>query len=425
MDKLVITGGKRLRGTVRISGSKNAVLPIMCAALMVEGEVVLDNVPRLSDVEQLCLILEKLGLRTRRHANQLFLEVHDRGPTTADYEDVRKMRASVCVLGPLLTQRGRTRVSLPGGCNIGDRPIDLHLRGLASLGAEIKLEGGYIHAETPGRGKHRLRGGDVFLGGPFGSSVTATANILMAAVLAEGRTVIESAACEPEVVDLADFLNASGAKITGQGSPRILIEGVESLSGERYSVIPDRIEGGTFMVAAAITNGEIKLTDCREDHLVAVIDRLRRIGVHVDPADGGCVVSSSRRLAPAAVVTQPYPGFPTDLQAQFMALLALAEGNSFVTEKIFPDRFMHVAELGRLGAKLRKEGPTVLVEGVKKLTGAPVMCSDLRASAALVLAALAAEGESEVRRIYHLDRGYERIEQKLIPLGADIHRVSE
>jgi len=310
-------------------------------------------------------------------------------------------------------------VSLPGGCAIGDRPVNLHVLGLQALGAEADLINGDILLKAK-----RLTGSELFLGGPFGSTVTGTANVLMAACLAEGRTVIESAACEPEVTDLANFLNACGARITGHGSPRITIDGVKKLTGCDYTVIPDRIEAGTFIIAGAITNGEVRVRNCRLEHLLAVVDRLRLIGVNVEREADEVVVSSTRRLEPVDVTTQPYPGFPTDLQAQIMALLCLADGNSIITEKIYPDRFMHVAELSRLGARLRKEGPTVIIEGVKRLVGAPVMASDLRASAALVLAGLVAKGETRINRVYHIDRGYEKVERKLQALGADIERRS-
>lgn len=309
---------------------------------------------------------------------------------------------------------------MPGGCAIGDRPVNLHIRGLRELGAQIHLKNGYIIAEAP----NGLRGKNIFMGGPFGSTVLGTANVLMAATLAKGRTVIESAACEPEVTDLANCLNKMGAKITGIGSPRLIIEGVKELQPVEFEVIPDRIEAGTFMVAAAITASEVHLRNCRLDDMMAVVDRLRNIGVTVDAQGDGCVVTRRDPIRPADITTQPYPGFPTDLQAQFMALLSLAEGNSVIIEKVFPDRFMHVAELNRMAANLRKEGPVVIVAGAKKLIAAPVMASDLRASAALVLAGLAAEGTTIVSRVYHIDRGYEKIEERLNPLGAKITRQS-
>jgi len=421
MDMFVIEGGARLRGQVSISGSKNAALPIMAACLLTEEECILEHVPDLADVRHLMDLLSTLGAKVwRDEAQSLHIKVEDASCCLADYESVRRMRASICVLGPLLARRGRAEVSMPGGCAIGDRPVNLHLRGMEALGATLSLEGGNIRAHAD-----RLHGGDIFMGGPFGSTVLGTANIMTAATLVKGRTVIEAAACEPEIVDLGDFLNSLGARISGHGSPRIVVEGVESLHGGRYQVLPDRIEAGTFMVAAAITNGELDLVNCRTEHLMAVVDRLASIGVNVEPVDGMVRVSSARRLRPVDVTTQPYPGFPTDLQAQLMTLLCLADGNSIITEKIFPDRFMHTAELGRMGARLRKEGPTVVVQGVSELIGAPVMASDLRASAALVLAGMVGQGTTEVRRVYHIDRGYERIEAKLNAVGAKIERVTE
>jgi len=421
VDYLVIKGGKRLRGTVEVGGAKNAALPIMAASILCEGEVVLHNVPDLYDVRTMINLLNTIGVTTQKESGgTLRLKVEDEMNSHADYELVRRMRASVCVMGPLLAKRGRSQVSMPGGCAIGDRPINLHIGGLQALGADMDLVNGDILMKSK-----KLTGSEIFLGGPFGSTVTGTANVMMAACLAEGRTIIESAACEPEVADLAGFLNACGARITGHGSPRITIEGVKQLKGCEYTVIPDRIESGTLIIASAITNGEIRIKNCRLEHLLAVVDRLRQIGVNVERDNEEVVVSSSRRLEPVEVTSQPFPGFPTDLQAQMMALLCLADGNSVITEKIYPDRFMHVAELSRLGAKLRKEGPTVIVQGVKRLIGAPVMASDLRASAALVLAGLIAKGETVVNRVYHLDRGYERFDQKLRQLGADIERLSQ
>ncbi len=422
VDCFVINGGKRLKGTVAISGSKNAALPIMAASILTEGETVLKGIPDLTDIRSLSYLLEKLGVKVFHADNgNISLRVEDEMNCHAEYELVRQMRASVCVMGPLLAKRGRAQVSLPGGCNIGYRPINLHLQGLEALGATVELTGGDIHVRAK-----KLKGAEIFLGGPFGSTVLGTANVMMAACLADGTSVIECAACEPEVVDLANYLNACGARITGHGTPRITIEGVSELKGCEHTVIPDRIEAGTFLVAAAITNGDVKLTNCRLDHLLAVVDRLKAIGVHVERSPEGYVqVSSARRLEPVQITTQPYPGFPTDLQAQMMTLLCLADGNSIITEKIYPDRFVHVAELNRMGAILQKEGPTVIVEGVKQLIGAPVMASDLRASAALVLAGLVAKGKTTVSRVYHIDRGYDRIELRLNALGADIKRVPE
>ena len=330
-------------------------------------------------------------------------------------------------MGPLVAKRGKAIVSQPGGCAIGDRPINLHLHGLEAMGAKYEqIGGGNISVKA-----QKLNGAEIFLGGPFGSSVLATANVMSAACLAKGITLIESAACEPEIVDLADFLNKMGAKITGQGSPRINIEGVAKLGGAEHTVIPDRIEAGTFMIAAAMSGGEVIIKNCRLDHMLAVVDNLRRVGAKVEKINGAdhketaVSVQAKGRFEPVDITTQPYPGFPTDLQAQFMALLCLAKGNSVVTDKVFPDRFLHVGELGRMGAQLRKQGPAVVISGVKELVGAPVMASDLRASAALVLAGLVAEGTTEIHRVYHIDRGYQRIEEKLNALGANIQRVPE
>jgi UDP-N-acetylglucosamine 1-carboxyvinyltransferase len=421
MDKFLITSGRRLKGQVTVSGAKNASLPIMAAAILGEGPSVIHNVPDLADVRAMVDLLDDLGLETSfTSGSPVKLEVTDEGASHARYDRVRKMRASICVLGPLLAKRKKVRVAMPGGCAIGARPVNLHLRGLEAMGAEIELDGGDIVARC-----RKLTGGQVFLGGPFGSTVLGTANVMMAATLADGRTVIESAACEPEIVDLADFLTGMGARISGAGTPRVVIEGVSSLNGCEHRVIPDRIEAGTFMIAAAMTNGELTLNNVCLDHMLAVVDKLREVGVLIETDGGGVTVSSARRLEPADATTQPYPGFPTDLQAQLMTLLCLADGNSAITEKIFPDRFMHVAELLRMGADIRKEGPTAIVTGVKKLVGAPVMASDLRASAALVLAGLVAKGQTTIQRVYHIDRGYERIESKLRAVGADIQRVSE
>jgi len=416
-----IAGGHRLKGSVKVSGAKNAALPIMAATILVDGETILHNVPDLADVRQMQALLARLGVKSQRDDDgTMRLCVEDEMNCHAEYEIVSKMRASVCVMGPLLAKRRRAQVSMPGGCAIGDRPIDMHVRGLTALGADFELVGGDVLLRAK-----KLTGGEIFLGGPFGASVTATCNVLTAATLATGRTVIASAACEPEVVDLADFLNACGARITGQGTPRIVVEGADALKGAEHRVIPDRIEAGTFIIAAAITNGDLELRHANMEHLLAVVDRLRRIGIIVERGEKGITVASSRRLEPVEITTQPYPGFPTDLQAQAMALLALADGNSVITEKVFPDRFLHVAELNRMGARLRKEGPTVIVQGVKRLIGAPVMASDLRASAALILAGLIAKGTTRIHRIYHIDRGYERIEEKLGGIGAHIRRLEQ
>ena len=453
MDAFVIRGGKRLRGRVRVNGAKNACLIQMAAGLLTDEPVTLRDVPDLRDTRNMMRLLESLGCGSGYTpgdgvdgSGELTLRVEDPSKSLAHYDIVRTMRASICTLGPLLAKRGQARVSMPGGCNIGDRPVDLHLRGLEALGARISLEQGYIVAQAD-----RLRGGRLFLGGPFGTTVLGTANIMSAATLAEGETVIESAACEPEIVDLANLLNAMGAHVTGAGTPRITVWGVERLGGADYRVIPDRIEAATYIMAAAIANGDVTITNCPTDALTATLDRLQQVGVEVEPAedaDGGVggaggegappptvgaggvdglrqsvTVASRRRLEPVHVVTQPHPGFPTDLQAQMMALLCFADGNSIITEKIFPDRFLHVAELLRMGASLIRNGSTVLVSGVRQLIGAPVMASDLRASAGLVLAGLAARGTTTINRVYHLDRGYERMELQLQRLGADIERV--
>jgi UDP-N-acetylglucosamine 1-carboxyvinyltransferase len=423
MDSLIIEGGSRLRGSIKVNGSKNAALPLMAAALLADGPTYLQDVPNLSDINHQVNLLRELGCDVERQTSgEMKIEVKDEKNSHARYDLVRKMRASICVLGPLLAKRKYARISMPGGCAIGDRPVDIHLRGLEALGAVIDLDGGDIIARAD-----KLIGAEIFLGGNFGSTVLGTANVMSAATLAKGTTTIECAACEPEIVDVANYLNAMGAKITGAGTPRITIEGVTELKGTQHTVIPDRIEAGTFMVAAAITNGELTLTNCRVDHLLAAVDKLRNIGVIVerDTANHGCTVSSVRRLEASSLTTQPHPGFPTDLQAQFMALLAIADGNSVITEKIFPDRFLHVAELARLGARLHKEGSTVVIQGQKRLIGAPVMASDLRASAALVLAGMAAKGTTTVMRVYHIDRGYEKIETRLNAVGANIKRVNQ
>jgi UDP-N-acetylglucosamine 1-carboxyvinyltransferase len=427
MDKLVIEGGRRLSGTIVVGGSKNAALPLMAATLLAQGKCVIENVPALKDVETLGLILRELGVSVERRADgAIETEVVDEKCSVARYELVSQMRASFCVLGPLLGKRGYAKVSMPGGCVFGLRPIDLHVKGLRALGAEIELEHGYVIARAP---KGRLRGGHVYLGGAFGSSVTGTANVMMAAVLAEGKTTIENAACEPEVEDLANFLVAMGATIDGIGTPRLKITGVPELGGAVHTVIPDRIEAGTYALAGAITGGTVRLRKARIDHLAAVVDRLEEIGVHVETRGDELVVTPNGAaeggFKAVDVTTLPYPGFPTDLQAQLMAILSIAKGISVITEKIYPDRFMHLAELCRMGADIRKEGPTAIIAGAPRLTGADVMASDLRASAALVLAGLVAAGETHVHRVYHIDRGYEHIEEKLNAVGANIKRMKD
>lgn len=444
MDQFVIRGGARLCGRLTVKGSKNAALPLMAAALLTDRPVILSDVPDLADIRNMQRLLAELGCRAEfspsddpaRPGGTMLLQATDESQSHARYDIVRTMRASICCLGPMLARRGYARISMPGGCAIGDRPVDLHLRGLEALGAEVTLHQGDIVARVPGgrggSGGGRLKGARIFLGGPMGSTVLGTANVMSAATLAEGQTVIESAACEPEVVDLARLLNAMGARIRGAGSPRITIDGVESLMGTDHRVIPDRIEAGTYMCAAAMTNGDITLDNCPMDALMAAVDSLERVGLNlavesgaVDPMRATVRITSSRLLKPVEITTQPHPGFPTDLQAQMMALLCLADGNSIITERIYPERFLHVAELGRMGARIVRQGPTAVISGVRKLIGAPVMASDLRASACLVIAGLAAEGQTIVHRVYHLDRGYERMEERLRLLGADIERVSE
>jgi len=419
MDALLIRGGTPLRGEVRISGAKNAVLPIMAAALLTDQPCVIRRVPDLSDVRFMGRILESLGARVEFGDSEVRIHA-DNLREVGDYDLIRKMRGSICILGPLLGRLHRARVSLPGGCVIGTRPIDLHLKGLARLGAKIRIESGYVRATAP-----RLTGTEIFLGGRLGPTVLGTANILMAGVLADGVTVIESAACEPELVDLADFLKRMGAQISGVGGPTLRVTGVKRLQGAEHEVIPDRIEAATYAIAAAVTKGEVTLVGSRPDHLGAVLDKLQEAGVRVDKRGTTLVVRRGPRLRPVDVTTQPYPGFPTDVQAQMTVLMALTQGISVITERIFESRFMHVSELARLGADVAIEGPNAIVRGGKPLSGAPVMASDLRASAALVLAGLAARGSTQVKRIYHLDRGYEHLDDKLRLLGAKVQRVEE
>ena len=418
MDSFIIQGGTPLRGEVTISGSKNAVLPILAATLLTGDTCILRRVPDLSDVAFMLSILKSLGASVSREGDVVTVRAAKiRG--FGDYELIRKMRGSICILGPLLGRLRAASVSLPGGCVIGTRPIDLHLKGLTALGARIRIEGGYVHAKV-----RRLSGNTIFLGGRAGPTVLGTANILMASVLADGVTVIESAACEPEVADLASFLVAMGARIGGIGSPTLTVTGVPELHGTRHEVIPDRIEACTFLCAAAATRGDVTLHGARPEHFAAVLDKLREAGVKVERTGSALRVSRLGPLKPADVTTQPYAGFPTDVQAQFMALMTLAPGISVITERIFESRFMHVAELLRLGADIAIEGPNAIVKGGRALSGAPVMASDLRASAALVIAGLAARGSTQVHRIYHLDRGYERMEDKLRGLGARIERAA-
>ncbi len=419
MDRFVIHGGVPLRGEVTISGAKNAVLPIMAAALLTSEPCVIRRVPDLSDVRFMARILQSLGASVRFEGGVLAIQARQiQGH--GDYELVRKMRGSICVMGPLLARLRETRVALPGGCAIGVRPVDLHLKGFRALGAELEIAGGYVRAAAP-----RLIGAEVFLGGRAGPTVLGTANIMMAATLAEGITIIDSAACEPEIADLAGFLNEMGARISGAGSPVITIAGVKELHGAEHEAIPDRIEAATFAIAAAATGGEITLRNARPDHFRAVLDKLREAGVTVERHGPALVVRPGPVLRPVDITTQPYAGFPTDVQAQMMALMCLAPGTSVITERIFESRFMHAAELARLGADISIEGPSAIVKGVSALSGAQMMAGDLRASAALVIAGLAARGATEILRVYHIDRGYENIDAKLRQLGARLERISE
>jgi len=408
-----------LRGEVTISGAKNAVLPILAATLLTSEPCVIRRVPNLSDVKFMGQILNWLGAQVRFEGDSVRVQAR-KIKGAGDYDLIRKMRGSICIMGPLLGRLNKATVSLPGGCVIGARPINLHLKGFEALGAKVTIEGGYVHARAK-----RLVGSAMFLGGRSGSTVLGTANVMMAATLAEGVTIIESAACEPEVVDLAQFLNAMGAKITGAGSPTITVTGVKELHGAEHEVIPDRIEAATYAIAAVATNGEVTLHGARPDHMHAVLDKLQVSGAKIDRSGNGITVRRNSRLKPVDITTLPYSGFPTDAQAQMMALMALTPGISIITERIFESRFMHVSELARLGADIEIEGPSAIVKGGKPLSGAPVMASDLRASAALVIAGLAARGTTQVNRVYHIDRGYENLDGKLRQLGARIQRVEE
>ncbi|MFP4071195.1 MAG: UDP-N-acetylglucosamine 1-carboxyvinyltransferase [Desulfovibrionales bacterium] len=414
MDKLIIEGGYTLKGTVRISGAKNAALPILLACVLTDGEIVLRDVPRLRDINTTIRLLELLGCTTSTENGEVRVSAGSSLQHEAPYELVRTMRASVLCLGPLLARLGKAVVALPGGCAIGARPVDLHLRAMEQMGAKFDLNSGNIIAKC-----RRLKGSHIHFDFP---TVGGTENLLMAAVLAKGETILENAAREPEVVDLANFLNACGAKITGHGTSIVRIEGVKDLSPCTYSVMPDRIEAGTYMAAAAITHGELLLENCPFKELEAVVSKMTEMGVRFEEKKDGVLVRKARRLVSADVTTQPFPGFPTDMQAQIMALLCTAKGSGVIRETIFENRFMHVLELVRLGADIKLSGQSAVVRGVDKLVGAPVMASDLRASASLVLAGLAAQGKTEVRRIYHLDRGYEHMEDKLSKVGARIRR---
>jgi UDP-N-acetylglucosamine 1-carboxyvinyltransferase len=417
MDKILVHGGHQLSGSVRISGSKNSALPILAASLLTREKCVIRGVPDLSDIHYMLTILSQLGCEVERASGVVSIAA-ETIRTTAPYELVRKMRASVCVLGPLLGREHEACVSLPGGCVIGDRPIDLHLRGFEALGAAVRVQGGNVKLFAPA-----LRGATVMMRGIHGSTVLGTDNVMMAAVLAEGTTIIDGAAEEPEVVDLANFLISMGARIEGAGTRHVVIEGVKELHGTDYTVIPDRIEAGTMLVAGAIAGRGVTVSRVRPDHLTAIIEPLQAAGYHVESAETSITISPNGATKPLHLETSPYPGFPTDMQAQMCALLVRAPGVSVITDHVFPQRFMHVAELSRMGAQIKLQHPTAIITGNGKLSGAPVMASDLRASAALLLAGLAADGVTEVNRVYHIDRGYERIDEKLNFLGAQIERV--
>ena len=417
MQKILIHGGRRLHGEVPISGAKNAVLPILCATLLADGPCRIENVPQLQDVLTTARLLQGLGARVEPKGSTMTVDAARLDSHVAPYELVKTMRASVLVLGPLLAKYGDAEVSLPGGCAIGSRPVDLHLKGLQALGAEITVDHGFIRARCAGRLQGARHVFELV-------SVGATENVLMAAALAEGRTILENAAMEPEISDLADCLNAMGAKITGAGTPRIVVEGVERLSGCTHRVIADRIETGTFLVAAAMTGGRVTTTGARPHTLDAVLGKLREAGADISVEKDHITLDMHGKRAKAVnITTAPHPAFPTDMQAQFMALDCVADGVGVINETIFENRFMHVNELLRLGADIRVDGHTAVVRGIERLQGAPVMATDLRASACLVLAGLAAEGETLIDRVYHLDRGYENIEAKLGALGAEIRRV--
>lgn len=415
MDKLLIAGGKRLAGEITISGAKNAALPILCAGLLTDGDLDLSNVPQLHDVSTMLTLLRQMGLAARQDGDRVHLNGAAIDRLEAPYDLVKTMRASILVLGPLLARFGEAKVSLPGGCAIGSRPVDQHIKGLQALGAEIAIEAGYIHATCK-----KLKGTRIVTDM---ITVTGTENLLMAATLADGETVLENAAREPEVTDLAHLLVAMGARIDGIGSDRLVVQGVPKLRGARHAVIPDRIETGTFLCAVAAAGGDVTLRNARCDILDAALDKLREMGVALSHGDGWIRARMDGRPRAVNFRTTEYPGFPTDMQAQFMAVNSIASGNAHVTETIFENRFMHVQEMNRLGAAIEIEGNTAMVTGVGKLVGAPVMATDLRASASLVIAGLAAEGETMIDRIYHLDRGYDRMEVKLSAVGADIRRV--
>ncbi|HZJ37639.1 MAG TPA: UDP-N-acetylglucosamine 1-carboxyvinyltransferase [Chthoniobacterales bacterium] len=417
MDKILIHGGRSLSGSIKISGSKNSALPILAATLLTREPCILHRVPDLSDTHYMLQILMHLGAQVERASGTVTVTA-DKVESIAPYDVVRRMRASVCVIGPLLGRCKEATVSLPGGCVIGDRPIDLHLKGFEALGAAVRVEGGNVKVFAP-----KLVGSVIDLTGKFGPTVLGTDNVMMAAVLSKGVTVIEGAATEPEVVDLADFLNKMGAKIEGAGTRRLIIEGVSELHGAEHDIIPDRIEAGTFLVAGAIAGNGVTIKRVVPEHLDSITKALTACGYRVQSAENSITVWPNGTALPIEIATAPYPGFPTDMQAQMCALLSTTNGVSVITENIFPQRYMHVAELKRMGADVQLDGATAVIQGVEKLFGAPVMASDLRASAALVLAGLKAEGKTEVSRVYHIDRGYEHLDEKLSELGAHIERV--
>ena len=421
MDMFCIAGGTRLNGTVRVEGSKNAALPILAASVAITGEVRLNQVPKLQDVTTMSTLLQGMGVSLERdHTDAVVINSNDITSTVAPYELVRQMRAGICVLGPLLARFGTAIVALPGGCRIGHRPVDLHLRGLAALGADIRIESGNIVASA-----RQLQGCELDLLGTNGPTVTGTCNVMVAAALAQGTTVIRNAAREPEVADLARFLNSAGAKIEGQGTSVIEIRGVEELGPVQHTIIADRIEAATLAIAAAITKGSVMIENAPVEQMQAVLSILQEIGVDVELSSEGLHVSAGEQLLPIVAEIHPYPGFPTDVQAQLMALLTLVPGESRITDNVFPERFMHAAELIRMGADIQVRGNSAIIRGVSSLSAAPVMASDLRASAALVLAGIAARGVTEIRRVYHLYRGYQQFDSKLNSLGARILRVDD
>lgn len=415
MGKIIVQGGARLSGEIAVSGAKNAVLPVIVAALLSEGDCVIQDMPQLADVSTICDVICELGADVEKiNGKSVKINANNINNFEAPYDYVRKMRASVLVMGPLLARLGKARISMPGGCAIGTRPIDLHLKGFEAMGARINMEHGYIAAEAD-----RLKGARIYLDYP---SVGATENIMMAGALAAGTTVIENAAEEPELVDLANFINSMGGSIRGAGTKVIKIEGVTSLGGTTHNVIPDRIEAGTYMIAAAITGGELFLENVIEDHLKPLIAKLKEAGMQIEEKGTGLYVKGEKNMKAVDVKTLPYPGFPTDMQAQFMSLMTVTQGTSVLTETVFENRFMHAEELRRMGAHIKIEGRSAVIEGVQRLTGAPVKAPDLRAGAALILAGLAAEGETEIANTFHIDRGYDKIVEKLRGVGAKIQR---